>query len=109
MSPRSTCAMRQITAHFRKHEALARLAMNITPAHLDALQALGYTEVQARFLYLVATHSGYFTARQLLSFTGAHWRKRTTTFWSRLQSRGHARTDYFPKCAVVHRLYSPLL
>ena len=50
--------MRQITAHFRKDEALAALAMNITPAHLDALQALGYTKAEARFLYLVATHSG---------------------------------------------------
>jgi len=80
--------------------------MNITPAHLDALQALGYTEVEARFLYLVATHSGYFTARQFLSFTGAHWGKRTTTFWSKLQSRGHARTECFPKRGVVYHLFS---
>ena len=106
MSPRSTCAMRQITAHFRKDEELAPLAMNITPAHLDALQALGYTGVEARFLYLVATHSGYFTARQFLSFTGAHWGKRTTTFWSKLQSRGHARTECSPKGGVVHHLSS---
>ncbi len=44
--------------------------MNIAPMHLEALKALGYTEVEARFLYLVATHSGYFTARQFLAFTG---------------------------------------
>ncbi len=80
--------------------------MNITPVHLDALQALGYTDVEARFLYLVATHSGYFTARQFLSFTGAHWGKRTTTFWSKLQSRGHARRECFPKGGVVHHLFS---
>ncbi len=98
--------MRQITAHFRKDEALAPLAMNITPAHLDALQALGYTKPEARFLYLVATHSGYFSARQFLGFTGAHWGKRTTTFWSKLQSRGHARTECFPKGGVVHHLFS---
>src|SRR6266436_4879008 len=79
--------------------------MNITPAHLDALQAFGYTKAEARFLYLVATHSGYFTARQFLSFTGAHWGKRTTTFWSKLQSRGHARTECFPKGGVVHHLF----
>ena len=46
--------------------------MNITPTHLEALKAFGYTEVEAQFLYLVATHSGYFTPRQFLAFTGAH-------------------------------------
>ncbi len=61
--------------------------MNIAPAHLDALKALGYTEVETRFLYIVATHSGYFTARQFLAFTGAHWGKRTTTFWSKLETK----------------------
>ncbi len=30
--------------------------MNITPTHLEALKAFGYTEVEAQFLYLVATH-----------------------------------------------------
>ena len=44
--------------------------MNIAPAHLEALKALGYTEAEARFLYIVATHSGYFVARQFLAFTG---------------------------------------
>jgi hypothetical protein len=46
--------------------------MNIAPAHLAALEALGYTEAEARFLYIVATHSGYFVARQFLAFTDAH-------------------------------------
>jgi hypothetical protein len=32
------------------------------------LQALGYTEIEARFLYVVATHSGYFTLHQFLTF-----------------------------------------
>src|ERR1700723_520942 len=32
--------------------------MNIAPAHLEALEALGYTAEEARFLYIVATHSG---------------------------------------------------
>jgi len=79
---------------------------NIKPSHLKALKALGYTEVEARFLYLVATHSGYFTARQFLSFTGAHWGKRTTTFWNNLHSRKHARTECFPKRGVVYHLFS---
>ncbi len=80
--------------------------MNIAPAHLDALQALGYTEAEACFLYIVATHSGYFTARQFLAFTGAHWGKRTTTFWSKLHTRKHARTECFPKSGTVYHLFS---
>ena len=80
--------------------------MNIAPAHLDALEALGYTEQEARFLYIVATHSGYFTARQFLAFTGAHWGKRTTLFWSKLERLKHARTECFPKSGVVYHLFA---
>jgi hypothetical protein len=64
---------------------------SIKPSHLDALQALGYSESEARFLYIVATHSGYFVARQFLAFTRGHWGKHTTTFWSKLQDKKHAR------------------
>jgi hypothetical protein len=80
--------------------------MNIAPAHLDALRALGYTEQEAQFLYIVATHSGYFTARQFLAFTGAHWGKRTTTFWNKLHTKRHARTECFPKSGTVYHLFS---
>jgi hypothetical protein len=82
------------------------VSMAIKPSHIEALKALGYTEAEARFLYVVATHSGYFAARQFLSFTGAHWGKRTTTFWSKLQTLHHARRECFPKAGVVHHLFS---
>ena len=80
--------------------------MNIAVAHLDALKALGYTEAEARFLYIVATHSGYFVARQFLAFTDAHWGKRTTIFWNKLQTKRHARTECFPKSGTVYHLFS---
>ena len=80
--------------------------MNIAPSHIEALQAFGYTEQEARFLYIVATYSGYFVARQFLAFTGSHWGKRTTTFWSKLATRRHARTESFPMSGVVHHLFS---
>jgi hypothetical protein len=83
--------------------------MNIAPAHIDALQAFGYTDAEARFLYIVATHSGYFVARQFLAFTGSDRGKRTTTFWNKLATRRHARTETFPISGVVHHLFSQRL
>jgi hypothetical protein len=80
--------------------------MNITAAQIDALQALGYTEQEARFLYLVATHSGYFVARQFLSFTAASWGKRTTSFWSKFHTKKHVRTEHFPVSGVIYHLFS---
>jgi hypothetical protein len=80
--------------------------MNISSSHLDALRTLGYTEEESRFLYIVATHSGYFVARQFLAFTEAHWGKRTTTFWEKLHALKHARTECFPKSGVIHHLFS---
>ena len=38
--------------------------MNFPESSLANLGSLGYTEDEARFLYLVATHSGYFSMRQ---------------------------------------------
>jgi hypothetical protein len=80
--------------------------MNIAPVHLEALQALGYTEAEAQFLYIVATHSGYFVARQFLAFTGTHWGYRTNTFWNKLHVKKHARTECFPKSGTVYHLFS---
>jgi hypothetical protein len=80
--------------------------MNISSSHLDALEAFGYTEEEARFLYIVATHSGYFVARQFLGFTGSHWGKRTTSFWNKLQSKKHVRRECYPISGVIYHLFS---
>ena len=80
--------------------------LNIKRSHLEALKALGYTESEARFLYLVATYSGYFVARQFLAFTGGHWGKRATAFWHKLHTKKHARTEYFPMHGEVYHVFS---
>ena len=80
--------------------------MSLTPSHLEALTAFGYTPQEAHFLYLVATHSGYFRARQFLGFTRAHWGKRTTQFWAKLQTRKHARTECFPTYGHVYHVFA---
>ena len=83
--------------------------ISIKPSYVEALQALGYSESEAHFLYIVATHSGYFAARQFLAFTSGHWGKRTTTFWSKLHAKKHARTEYFPMNGKAYHVYSPKL
>lgn len=80
--------------------------MSLTPAHLETLTSFGYTPQEAHFLYLVATHSGYFRARQFLGFTRAHWGKRTTQFWAKLQTRKHARTECFPTYGLVYHVFA---
>ncbi len=80
--------------------------MSLTPAHFEALESYGYTTQEAHFLYLVATHSGYFLARQFLAFTRAHWGKRTTQFWAKLQARKHARTECFPSYGLVYHVFA---
>jgi hypothetical protein len=80
--------------------------MNLPRTQIDALEALGYTEEEARFVYLVATHSGYFLARQFLGFTGTCWGKRTTLFWNKLQAGQHARTYRFAKGGAAYHLFS---
>jgi hypothetical protein len=54
--------------------------MKFLPIHTDALRGFGYTEEEARFLYLVATHSGYFTCQQFLHFIQTKPGKRSVAF-----------------------------
>src|SRR5215467_4541775 len=80
--------------------------MSLTPAHLEALQSFGYTQQEAHFLYLVATHSGYFRARQFLAFTGVLQRRHTTRFWGKLEAHNHARTECFPTYGLVYNVFA---
>ena len=80
--------------------------VSIQPPYVEALKALGYSESEARFLYLVATHPGYFVVRQFLAFTRGHWGKRTTAFWHKLHTKKHARTEYFPMRGKVCHVFS---
>ncbi|HMI50555.1 MAG TPA: hypothetical protein VK525_03520 [Candidatus Saccharimonadales bacterium] len=80
--------------------------MTMSPSHRETLEAFGYTPEEAHFLYLVATHSGYFMARHYLAFTGAHPGKRTTLFRAKLQANKHVRTECFPKHGVVYHVFA---
>jgi hypothetical protein len=83
--------------------------MKITDEHIRAIQSLGYTVDEARFLYIIATHSGYFLPRQFLAFTGAHWGKRSQHFTEKLESRGHATWREYHDVGGVYHLFSKTL
>ena len=80
--------------------------MNIRPEHLAALCDLGYNEQEARFLYLVATHSGYFTVRQFLDFTGTTKGWNVHQFTTKSTQLGHLRMATCGFRTSVFNLYS---
>ncbi len=83
--------------------------MKISCEHIRAIQSLGYTEDEARFLYIVANHSGYFVPRQFIAFTGASWGKRSQQFTDKLESRGHVTWREYQDMGGVYHLFSKTL
>jgi hypothetical protein len=77
--------------------------MNFPAEHIERIKELGYTEAEARFLYIVAVHSGYFTLGQFRAFTGSRYGKRPTSFAQKLIKRGHATVrDYMRRGSIFH-------
>jgi hypothetical protein len=83
--------------------------MNIRERDLTAIQNLGYTPDEARFLYIVATHSGYFQPRQYVSSNGFAWGKRAQRFTDKLESRGHVTWREYQDMGGVYHLFSKTL
>ena len=76
------------------------------PEHLAALIDLGYNEQESRFLYLVATHSGYFTLRQFLDYTGTSKGWNVHQFTSKSIRLGHVRAATCGYRTSVFNLFS---
>ena len=64
--------------------------MHFPETSIENLRGFGYTEHEARFLYLVATHSGYFSTRQYLAFTGAKSGDKSMPLTQKVLGKGHA-------------------
>ena len=80
--------------------------MKILPIHTEALRYFGYTEEEARFLYLVATHSGYFTCQQFLQFIKMKPGKRSVAFARKVVEKKHASSKEYLRHARVFHLFS---
>ena len=80
--------------------------MKIQPDHITALRSFGYTEREARFLYIVAIHSGYFTQRQFTEFAPKKPGCVVNGFTSKLVARGHvSEQKYQNNTRVFHFTY----
>jgi hypothetical protein len=80
--------------------------MNISETNLANLRAFGYTEPEARFLYIAATYSGYFTVRQFLEFAKAKSGKRSACFVEKLIELGHASAQRYTRKSLVYHIHS---
>jgi hypothetical protein len=80
--------------------------MNIAPERLDNLIRLGYTPEEARFLYIVATHSGYFRHRQFLDFSGTKPGKHSQKFLAKLLTQKHATYRTHQSGGRVYHIFS---
>ncbi len=83
--------------------------MHFPETGIENLRGLGYTEDEARFLYLVATHSGYFATRQYLAFTVAKSGEKSMAFTQKLLGRGHASARLLLRNGRIYHLYSRLI
>ncbi len=80
--------------------------MNIKDIYLDSLKELGYTETEARFLYIAGTHSGYFTSRQYLDFAGVKRGYRSDALTRKVLANKHASPEIHRKNARIYHLFS---
>src|SRR5438270_11149489 len=80
--------------------------MNIPQCQIEALTAFGYTQSEARFLYIVAMHSEYFTARQFLAFVDTKRGYRTHSLAQKLITQGHATMLEYSRNGCIYHLYS---
>ena len=83
--------------------------MDFRKSSIENLRSLGYTQDEARFLYLVAMHSGYFSARQYLTFTGAKSGERSLAFTQKVLGKGHATARMLLRNGRVYHLFSRLV
>lgn len=79
--------------------------MSVCIKHVRRLQSMGYNESESRFLYLVATHSGYFVAGQFVAFRAQHKGCMLDRFIARLLDSKHARAIQYGRIRVFN-LYS---
>ena len=80
--------------------------MSMTPFQSEGLRLLGYTTRESEFLYLVATHSGYFTSRQFQSFAQTESGSVSHAFVRKLLDRKHASYHAYRSGERVYHVFA---
>jgi len=80
--------------------------MTITAFQREGLQLLRYTKRESEFLFLVATHSGYFTNRQFKSFAQTESGSVSHAFIRKLLDRKHASYHAYRSGGRVYHLFA---
>jgi hypothetical protein len=83
--------------------------MTFPESSIENLCSLGYTEDEACFLCIVATHSSYFSTRQYLQFTGAKSGEKSMAFAQKLLGKGHATAKLLLRNGRIYHLHSRLI
>jgi hypothetical protein len=80
--------------------------MTMTAFQREGLHLLGYTQRESEFLFLVATHSGYFTNRQFKSFAQTESGSVSHAFIRKLLDRKHASYHAYRSGGRVYHLFA---
>ncbi len=80
--------------------------MSIRAEYVEAIERYGYTPTEARFLYLVATHSGYFTQRQFFDFARVNRGGMGTRLTMKALEHGHIRTARLARHTLIYNLFA---
>ena len=80
--------------------------MTMTGFQLEGLRLLGYTKRESEFLFLVATHSGYFTNRQFKCFAQTDSGSVSHAFVRKLLDQKHATYHAYRSGGRVYHLFA---
>ncbi len=80
--------------------------MSMTRFQLEGLHLLGYTRRESEFLFLVATHSGYFTNRQFKSFARTESGSISHAFIRKLLAHKHASYHAYRSGGRVYHVFA---
>lgn len=80
--------------------------MRMTTFQREGLQRLGYTTRESEFLFLVATHSGYFTTRQFRTFANTDSGSVSHAFIQKLLSEKHATYHSYRSGGRVYHVFA---
>ena len=80
--------------------------MSIPTEYVQAIERYGYTPTEARFLYLVATHSGYFTQQQFFGFAGVNRGGMGTRLTVKAHNHGHIRSARLARHTLIYNLFA---